>query len=207
MSDTKLREEWLEWAVNLLRPHFKKCNYELPDKVYVSCGFPATGGLRENKRVMGECWDNTCTSDGVHQIFINPLSNKDLEVLAILVHELGHTLFDHTVQHKKPFAKFFKEIGMEGKCTGITPGIELEEHLKSLAAVLGPYPHPKITPLEVERKTQTTRMLRITCPANEDHSIDILARMSKKTLELGTPNCFCGKEFLVEVTDEEEENV
>src|SRR5690606_40933556 len=84
------REDWLQRATLELRDRFTAAEFPLPEKLHLSVGFPAKGGLGARKRVVGQCWPGTVSADGVHHIFISPLLGDAVEVLAVLVHELVH---------------------------------------------------------------------------------------------------------------------
>lgn len=204
MTENGLREKWLQDATSLLRPEFARCKFELPEKIRVSCGFPSRGALSKQK-TLGECWDAETTVDGVHQIFISPLISDNLRVLDILVHELGHTLFPREVEHKLPFKKFCKTIGLEGPATTTTAGTELTKVLEGLSEKLGEYPHVRLVPEEKEAKAGT-RMQKLVCKKNPDHpETDIVIRASKKVTALGIPKCFCSEEFIIEEEKKEDE--
>lgn len=204
MTDELLPQKWLQDATELLRPEFLKHKFELPEKIRVSCGFPSSGGLARQK-TLGQCWDAECAQDGVHQIYISPLISDNLRVLDILVHELGHTLFTPDVEHKLPFKKFCKEIGLEGPATTTLAGVELTKVLQGVVEKLGDYPHVKLVPEEKERKAGT-RMQKLICKKNIEHpETDIVIRASKKVTALGIPRCFCSEEFIIEDEKKDEE--
>jgi hypothetical protein len=71
-TTTKTREEWLRWGVDELRPRFADGGYPLP-QVHVSVGFPSSGGKSAKRRVIGECWQGSASSDGKAHIFISPV--------------------------------------------------------------------------------------------------------------------------------------
>ena len=56
----KTRERWLLEAIEGLAPLFRAAGVELP-VVKVSVGFPPTGGLKKNRRVLGVCFTKTLT--------------------------------------------------------------------------------------------------------------------------------------------------
>ena len=118
------REEWLQNAVEALRPRFKEAKYEIPAVIRVSCGFPSKGALSKNKR-LGEAWESRAAKDGIHQVFISPFLSDSLKVLDILVHELLHCALPDNVGHKKPFKVAAKALGLEGPATSTTAGEEL----------------------------------------------------------------------------------
>ncbi len=186
------REEWLSTAVDELRGYFSKRDYEIPAKVRISCGFPSRGALSKSK-TLGECWEMRATLDGIHQIFISPLISDKQTVLEILVHELLHACLPDEVGHKKEFKKGCKALGLEGPVKATRAGKELFTYLEGVM-VDEEYPQTALIPLEKEEKTQTTRMKKIACPSDE-HEEQVILRGSKKTLDQGLPNCYCGETF------------
>ena len=63
------REEWLNKAVDELRPLFEP-EYKVPE-LKISIGFPSKGGLSK-RRVLGVCWKADAATDKICQIYINP---------------------------------------------------------------------------------------------------------------------------------------
>lgn len=178
------RETWLEQAVDLLRDLVPA-----PD-VRVAAGWPSRGGTSLKKRVLGECWKPEVAEDGVSQIFLNPMLSDPLEVLGVLVHELIHALHP-SAGHKGAFVATAKEVGLTGPWTSTAVGPELAGELARIANELGPYPHSKLTP-SIERKVQTTRMIKIECQA-----CGYIVRTTQKWIEVGLPTCACGEDMEV----------
>lgn len=185
------REEWLENAVEALRPLFREVTgRELPP-VRVSAGFPGGGSAR--KRV-GECWATFTATDKISNIFISPVLDDEVEVLATLAHELVHALDNCKSGHKGAFSKIAKAIGLTGKMTATVAGDELRELLVEIAAELGDYPHGKVT-LGSSIKKQSTRMLKVECPSGSGY----LVRMTRTWLDtFGAPICPCCEERMLE---------
>jgi len=182
------REEWLLKAMTELKPTFLETGAEIPEKVRVTCGWPINGG-RAKKRVTGECWPAKKSKDGHFEIFIAPTLADPIKVLGTLVHELVHAAVGLEAGHKAPFRHAATALGLEGKMTATTVGEELHARLHTLAEKLGDYPHAEIDP--TQKKTQSTRMLKIECP-----NCGWMARTSKKWMELGLPTCACGEQMI-----------
>jgi len=191
------REQWLELAVEKLRPLFKEVDVELP-RVRVSIGWPSKGGLKATGKVVGQCWKSTVAKDGVSQLFISPVLGEDqVQVLGILMHELVHASDDCESGHKGHFSKTARALGLKGKMTAtvVEEDSELAERLAGFLEQLGDYPHSALDVFEVEkertRTKQTTRMLKLECPCD-----GYIARTTAKWLdELGAPRCPCGMEM------------
>ncbi len=204
MEKTIYREEWLQNAVDLLRPYFKEKGYEIPEQISVSCGWPSRNALSKKNRRYGEAWQSKAALDGIHQVFISPLISDKIQVLEILVHELLHTCLNDDIGHKKPFKIGCKVLGLEGPATGTEAGPELRAFLATIC-IESDYPQTALEPIEVEKK-QSVRLLKLECKPNEEHEESYIIRTTKKALDIGIPTCPCGQEFVVEVKSEEEED-
>ena len=193
-----IREDWLMKMIDLLRPDFEHVGSPLPEKIRVSCGFPSKSALANKARRIGECWGVESSEDKSFQVFISPLLKEGVEVSGTLVHELVHTAVGIDCKHRGPFPRVAKAIGLEGKMTATVPGEALIVRLKELIGQLGPYPHARLVASN-RPKTQTTRMLKVTCK-----ECGCVVRMTRKWLdEAGLPTCGCGGEMIEEEGGEE----
>ena len=183
------REEWLLSAAKLLRTDFE-AHATIPEKVRVTCGWPSRGGRAEKKKVLGECFPPECSEDGHFEVFVAPTIGEGVEALEVLTHELVHTAVGTECGHKGEFRVVAKALGLEGKMTSTSAGEILMVRLKQIESELGEYPHAKLTP--TQKKTQSTRMLKILCP-----DCQWMARTSQKWIDLGLPTCCCGGEMEV----------
>lgn len=173
------REEWLQAAIEMIRPTFLSKGYHIPDDCQVSCGFASTG-LRSHH--IGQCWSRKSSSDGRNQIFISPALHDPLEVMDTLVHELVHAVDDCQHKHGREFKKIAMKVGLEGPMRSASAGKELKQHLAELAAKIGPYPHGR---LEVyHRKVTNSPRPRAKCPA-----CGFTVPMLKRFLVYGPPIC------------------
>lgn len=179
------REQWLEAAVNELRPVFKKAGYTIPPKMYVSVGWPSSGGTRSKNATIGQAWAPEASEDNTGHIFISPVLASEQDVLGTLVHEVGHIVVGHKHGHKAPFVRFCKAINLEGKPTATTVGPTLANTLTEIVERIGAYPHSKLAP--AERKVQGTRLLKVMCP-----DCGYTIRVTRKWLDEGVPTCPCG---------------
>lgn len=201
------REEWLMRAIEEMRTIFAEVGESIPP-VAVSVGWP--GGGSRNTRI-GECWAASAATNHKAQIFISPMIEDAIEVLAVLAHELVHAIDDCQSGHRGRFAKIAKGIGLEGKMTATVAGAALKARLEGVAATLGDYPHGAIrlatarvtkpgeeTTTEIRTsgpKKQTTRMLKVECAQGSGYVV----RMTRKWIEeVGTPICPCHNAQMVE---------
>jgi hypothetical protein len=189
------REQWLNNAVRELQSTVF-IDHEVPE-ILVSIGFPSRRATSNKNRVIGQCFNKEASQDKeTYHIFITPLLNDGVEVLAVLTHEIIHALLPMGTGHKAPFVKIMKAIGLEGKPTATVPGKDLECFLTQLIAnSLGEFPHIGLNAKDMQLKKQTTRLLKVFCPV-----CGCLARMTMKwLLDPGPPVCGCGTDMEVDV--------
>lgn len=190
------REQWLEGAVKLMTPLFKKHDYKVP-ALRVTCGWPSKGGVARKSITIGQCWDKAASSDKKHQIFISPRLVKASEkqgVLPTLVHEVVHAVVGIKERHNSVFGACARAVGLEGKLTATHASKELVANCKKWAAKLGKYPHAQLNPKMSPVKTQGTRLLKCECG-----ECGCVVRITRKWLEeVGAPLCACNSEAMKE---------
>lgn len=189
----KTREEYLNAAVEALRPVFLKADARIP-AVKVSTGWPSSRGIAAKKRALGECWDASAATDNIPQVFISPYLVDPLHidagdgcgVLPVLAHEIVHVVLGNKEGHSKKFRKLATDIGLEGKMTATNAGTELQEICKSIAESLGVYPHAQLDKTKGGngKKKQGTRMIKCEC-----ETCGYAVRTTQKWLEIGAPIC------------------
>jgi hypothetical protein len=102
---------------------------------------------------LGQAFDPSISADGTFEVFINPILDRPLDVLAVLAHELAHVWAGIQCGHRGEFARVARGID--------TAGAWLSNELGDIAQILGAYPHAKIDPNS--RKKQGTRLLKLQC--------------------------------------------
>jgi hypothetical protein len=178
--------------VGLLRPYFEnQVEKKLPEKVHVSCGFPSRKALVRKAVFVGQCFPTRMSGAGYNEVFISPLKANELEVAAILVHELIHAVDDCVNQHKRPFIEMAKRAGLVRPWTCSVPGDALQGVLNEMIEKLGAYPHSEINRNAFDDlKKQGTRLIKVVCP---EADCGVVCRMTKKYIETGRiPTCACG---------------
>lgn len=189
------REEWLTLAASAIatryatsfEKHFGAPGASRLNNLLVSTGFPSTGGL---SKVIGQCWKAETSGDGEHHhIFINPKLSDVVVVIATLAHEMVHAADDCEHQHRGPFLRAVRDIGLEGAATATVAGEEFASFAKEVEKDLGSYPHVELKPMS-QRKKQTTRMLKLKCPC-----CGYVVRTTQKWLDEGYPSCPSGTEM------------
>lgn len=177
------REGWLLAATDAVRPMFEAVGVTLPE-VRVSVGWPGGAGKKNN--VIGQCWSKASAKDKIANVFISPVLDDSVDVLATLVHELIHAADDCQSGHKGPFRKYALALGLTGKMTATVAGPELAATLREIAADLGKYPHGAMrTSAQPKGKG---RMVKASCG-----DCGYIAYTTRKWLDdLGAPICPCG---------------
>lgn len=199
------REGWLQAAVERITQvifETESLKHVTIPQVHVSVGWP--GGRGPKATTIGQCWNTDASSDKVNQIFISPVQENPVNVLATLTHELIHASDNGASKHRGYFAKTASVVGFKhpftasqvnGKVNGDGPLITTLEHI---AKELGPYPHSKLS-VETRPAVQKTYMLKLG-PSPDCYECDpeYKLRMTEKWLEDGgAPMCPHG--FTMEV--------
>jgi hypothetical protein len=130
------REQWLMKALDITQQHLIECRaiVAFPEKVKVSCGL--AGGRIGAKRI-GECWSHTASTGGMTEIFISPVLDAPLVVLATLVHEAIHAALGNEVGHRAPFKAAATLAGLTGKMTATLATDELNTIMSTWLNILG----------------------------------------------------------------------
>ena len=167
MTNFTEREPWLAAAaVALQHQVFPRAGIEPAQweqrRYRVACGFPiGYRGSRSGKVALGQAFDPSISGDGTFEVFINPILDRPLDVLAVLAHELAHVWSGIQCGHRGEFARVARGIDLVGPLTSTKAGAWLSAELADIAQILGAYPHAKIDPNS--RKKQGTRLLKLQC--------------------------------------------
>jgi hypothetical protein len=188
----RTREEWLVAALwKKLDAHFTAAGFEVPSNIKVTCGWPSRQATARKIRRIGECWDSTASADTQFEIFISPLIDDRIDVIAILLHEVIHATVGLAAGHRAPFSQAAKKLGLMSPWTQIHPSEELKVEIAGWLNDLGEYPHGKIDVAHGQSsdRKQSTRMLKLECG-----SCGTIVRTSHKWLEYhgGEWPCPCG---------------
>ena len=170
------REKWLQRAAFHLMHLLTPCE---PVEVRVSVGLPSVRATSTKNRAVGQCWPPAKTKDGVSQIFISPVLEESVEVLAVLLHELIHALTPGE-GHTGKFKVMARQVGLEGKMTSTYPSPTLRARLQVIAQEIGEYPHARL--LVEGREKQTTRMHKVMC-----RGCGYTVRVSRQWIEHSLP--------------------
>jgi len=174
MNTHTTRESWMNAFTEAARPIFEEHGYDIPP-VRMSIGFTSKGARGSR---IGECWSNSMSGDGVHEIFVTPLLGDASRIADILTHELIHAAVGIAAGHKKPFVDAMKKLGLSGKPTATVAGAGWHEWADPILDAIGPLPHSKLKSGESAQQKQSTRMLKCSCP-----KCGFVMRTSAKWLE------------------------
>lgn len=196
------REGWLSAATGMLRPHFKSCGYEIPEKMRFAIAFPSTG--RKGKRT-GEFWHHDFSTDQTCELIVRADLDQPADVLAVLVHQLVHAVLDKKAGHGPKFREAALKIGLTGKMRDAAPSPLLVPLLAEIAVQLGPLPHAALRiehgpegPIDRPKK-QGTRLLKASC------SCGYTVRVTSKWVdEVGPPHCPKHGSMTVELPDNDD---
>jgi hypothetical protein len=160
------REDWLNAAIEEMRPMFQVRGYKLPAHIRVSVGFPG-GGKRQSSYV-NQCWAVVNGKDGAHELFISPLLDDEVKVLGALAHNLIHAAVGVKSGHRAPFQQCAAAMGLEAPWTATHEGSAFKAGIARpvLAALKIHYPHARLSLADVNSgpKKQSTRLLKCSCP-------------------------------------------
>lgn len=184
MTNLNNREDWLNKAVQLLRPLFEDKEVQPPPAIQISVGY--VKGAKKNQ--VAWCYASKASSCGtVSNIFVSPeREDTDVAILGSVLHEMIHAADDCASDHKGRFQRVNKAMGFLGKPTSSADKSEaLVLLLEDVADQLGPYPH--IAMIGHERLTaQKTYMLLI-----EHKPCGFKIRATKKQVESAVEEITC----------------
>lgn len=190
------REEWLNAVACALGPVFASVGAPLPKR------FRVTMSLTKNSKHVGVCYAPACSADGTTEILIRLDRADEMDVAAILAHELVHAAVGCSEGHKGEFKRVALAIGLEGKMTATTPGEAFKAAVAPILKAIGPLPHaplnfagPKSGP-----KKQVARLLKAECG-----ECGYTVRVTKTWVVCaGAPICPCNRSpMAVEMPEEE----
>jgi hypothetical protein len=183
-SPSLLRQQWLEKATDALRQLFARKDYEVPQAVRVSVGWPK--GSHGKGRAIGQCWGYEGSTDKHNEIFISPeitTPRNSVQVLGVLAHELAHATVGIAAGHKAAFKRCAEAVGLEGPMTATTEGAEFRQWAAGVIDRIGQIPAGGLS--AVTRKKQGTRLLKCECG-----DCGYTVRVTRKWVEsAGEPIC------------------
>jgi hypothetical protein len=176
------RESWLAEAVAQARPIFATAGATLPARIRVTCGLPSTFS---RSGTLAECWADTDSADGTHEVMISPTLADPAQVLAQLVGALAHAAPGAMSHTSNAYVEAAANLGLcpvGDNWRQVAGAEDFPQAYAGVLSALGAYPH---APLNVgTRKAQTTRMLKAICP-----TCGYTVRLSQKWADKGLPTC------------------
>ena len=156
------REKWLTEIATQIERHYFNANGITLDTYKVTCGWPSSGGRAAKRRTLGQCFHAEASSDGIYEIFISPTISDNVEVGAVLAHEMCHVADKCKNGHRAPFTKLARMCELEGKPTATIAGEAFKRWLETKTPIIGEYPHAEIA-VNPQHKKQSTRMMKCEC--------------------------------------------
>jgi hypothetical protein len=192
------REDWLNAAVDELRPFFASRGYTLPAEIRVACAYP-TNAKRSGFKVLGECIPSTNSADGHYEIFISPILDAPIKVTETLIAQLCRTAKGALNVSTLTYARVASAMHLIPAGTASIPykdvhhGQNFNDAYQAIIDSLGIYPHAKVD--VSAHKSQGTRMLLARCP-----TCQCSIRMTAKWVynahgDVELPTCRCGDMF------------
>ena len=196
MSQTfSTREEWLNATVALIRAQVPAIGNQ---RIRITCGFPST---YTRSGTLAECWPDAASKDGTWEVMISPTVALPVEVFTLVAAMALHTVPGGASRTSTSYRTACMDLGLaptDEAWKGLTGTDDFWATFGSALEALGPYPHAEV--MASKKATQTTRMLKLTCPL-----CGYTIRTSAKWIATGLPVCHDGTEFQAEATEGEEQ--
>lgn len=194
IAHDKTREGWLRAAVQKLEALLEKAGQKMPESWAVSVGFPKRAHAKV--AAVGECWSKEASTSSTFEMFISPVLDDPVEVLATLLHEMIHAAVGPEYKHSGPFAKTARAVGLKGKLTATyaEPGTELHDALTDIARELGDYPHKAMAPRKKPAQPKGWFLVKLVSPNDPGYKFTIAPRLIE---EYGMPKDFMGDDMIV----------
>lgn len=181
------REQWLIKLARELERLFKRVGAPALPSYRVTCGWPSRKALTRKNKVIGQCFDKSCSKDKTTEMIVSMFIDNETDAAQILAHEMIHASVGTAAGHGKPFRDVALAIGLTGKMTATVAGPEFLKWIKPVLKRIGKYPHATVDAAAATKK-QGTRMIKVSCPNHPEYSV----RMTRTWLEhidFGAPVC------------------
>ncbi len=184
------REQWLKRLGKELERLFKRAGAPALPAYRVTCGWPSRKALTRKNKVIGQCFDKSCSKDKTTELIVSMFIDNEMDAAAILAHEMVHASVGTAAGHGKAFRDVALAIGLTGKMTATVAGPEFIKWIKPVLKKIGKYPHAQVDASAATKK-QGTRMIKVSCPEHPEYSV----RMTRTWIEAETfgaplcPNC------------------
>ena len=192
------REDWLNAAVDELRPFFSARGHTLPAEIRVACAYP-TNAKRSGFKVLGECIPNTNSADGHWEIYISPVLDKPNLVTRTLIAQLCRTAKGAYNVNNLAYSRVAEALHIlpagvaSSPYKEVTHGNDFISAYQDIIDSLGVYPHAKVDVSTY--RSQGTRMLLAVCPTCQC-KIRITSKWAYNAHgDVELPTCRCGDMF------------
>jgi hypothetical protein len=178
------REDWLQAAVEELRPIFDLISKPLPKRIRTSCGYPLH--YKRNKRI-ADSHASEDSADRTLEVFIAPSICDPSVVFTALLGQLCRAT-NGAWSYGSSYATVAVEVGLEPDTSSpdiwrsAKGGTAFKTMYGDMIAGLGKYPHASLA--LSEKKTQSTRMLKAYCT-----ECGYTVRLTSKWALAGLPIC------------------
>jgi hypothetical protein len=184
------REQWLNAAVDELRPMFQAlAPFPAAQRIRVTCGFPSNW---KRSKALGECHPAENSDDKHFEILIAPTMASPRDVFAVLVHEVAHTCAGQ-MNHGRLFGQTCEALGLlphaQRGYKATVPCDKFDDLFAGIIDSLGDYPHAELS--TASTKVQATRLLKCVC-----NGCGWTFRTTAKWVAQGLPTCGCGSNFV-----------
>jgi hypothetical protein len=190
------REDYLNAAVEELRPVFTANGQDLPRAIRVSCALPSNA---KRSGAIGECWADTASADQHYEIFISPILDAPIKVTETLIAQLCRTARGALNVTTLSYGRVAEAMhilpagALSNPYKEVNHGQEFINAYQAIIDSLGIYPHAKVD--VSSHKSQGTRMLLARCP-----TCQCSIRMTAKWVynahgDVELPTCRCGDMF------------
>ena len=157
------REQWLIRLARELERLFKRVGAPALPAYRVTCGWPSRKALTRKNKVIGQCFDKSCSKDKTTELIISMYIDNETDAAQILAHEMIHASVGTKAGHGKPLRDVALAIGLAGKMTATIAGPEFLKWIKPVLKKIGKYPHATVDAAAATKK-QGTRMIKVACP-------------------------------------------
>jgi len=181
------REQWLIRLGRELERLFKRVGAPALPAYRVTCGWPSRKALTRRNKVIGQCFDKSCSKDKTTELIVSMYIDNETDAAQILAHEMVHASVGTKAGHGKAFRDVAIAIGLTGKMTATVAGPEFIKWIKPVLKRIGKYPHATVDAAAATKK-QGTRMIKVACPVHPEFSV----RMTRTWLDadfFGPPLC------------------
>jgi hypothetical protein len=192
------REDWLQAAVEEVRPIFDLMGKPLPKRIRTSCGYPLH--YKRNQRI-ADSHASEDSADRSMEIFIAPSVSDPTVVFTALLGQLCRAT-NGAWSYGSTYTAVAYEVGLVPDMSApdiwrsTKGGENFNDMYGDMIAGLGAYPHASLA--LNEKKTQSTRMLKAYCS-----ECGYTVRLTSKWALAGLPICpLDGTSFQLESTPE-----